>query len=606
MKKLYIIAIATVVSMGLFTSCKKVLDKRDLSHATSDQIFNDSTLVKENIDYVYNTDRVLWYGSTGGSLSNIVSGLTEEAFNDNKFVQGAVTLNDVTDIGSVNTSGNYNRIRITNTFIRDVAAGSLPTGTKNRFIAQALFWRAYRYFDLVRIYGGVPIILTPLDGVGADAKKAALLPRNKTSECIKQIVADLDSAIKYLPTRWPQAADYGKITKQAAAALKGKVLLTYASPEFNPTNDQSRWQAAYDANVAAINICNAAGNRLMPDYASLWFIEGYSNTEALWVTPFNTSTGDQQKDNNGYDNSTRPANTGTGAPGVISQPTWDLVQSYPMLDGLPPTGANASTKYAYTQQSFYKNRDPRFDKTIAYNGCTYPLNGNTSYRNWTYLVGTKTVEPVSASATTTGFYLRKAVDPSLSTSNAQYSGVDWIEFRYAELLLNLGECAAELNRLAVNQEAYAGLIALRQRAGIEAGSNGLYGLQANMNHDQMITAIMFERKIELAYEGKRYWDLRRRNLLQSTLNGIKRTGIKITLNPGAPASLSTSPYTGRDALTPDQAYAYFTIAIVQLDTKYALNIQAADSFFGIPAATISSDPNIIQNNTWGGAFDPQQ
>ena len=603
MKKIYIMLMAGVVSTGLFTSCKKVLDKRDLSHATADQIFGDSTLVKENLDYVYNTNRPTWYGNTGGSVSGSLNGLTEEAFSDNKFVQGTLTNNDVTDIGSSNTSGNYNRIRITNTFIRDVTAGTLPQATKNRFIAQALFWRAYRYFDLVRLYGGVPLVLVPLDGVGVDAKTAALLPRNSTSQCMAQIIADLDTAIKYLPKKWPNAADYGKVTQQSAAAFKGRILLTYASPQFNPTNDQTRWQKAYDANLAALTICNAAGSKLMPDYGSLWYTEGYANTEALWVTPFNTTTGDQDKDNNSNDNGTRPANTGTGTPGVGNQPTWDMVQSYPMLDGLP---AGTSAKYPYVQQNFYKNRDPRFDKTIAYNGATWPLNGNTAYRNWTYLVGTKSVEPVTSGATTTGFFLRKGVDPNLSVSNAQYSGVDWIELRYAELLLNLAECAAELNRLAIGQEAYTGLIALRQRAGIEAGASGLYGLQANMTHDQMITAIMYERKIELAYEGKRYWDLRRRNLLQATLNGIKRTGLKITTTASAPASLTTAPYNGRDALTTDQAYAFFTLTVVQLDTKYSLNIQPGDSFFGIPTATISSDPNILQNNTWGGTFDPLQ
>jgi hypothetical protein len=126
-----------------------------------------------------------------------------------------------------------------------------------------------------------------------------------------------------------------------------------------------------------------------------------------------------------------------------------------------------------------------------------------------------------------------------------------------------------------------------------------------MNHDAMINAIMLERKIELAYEGKRFWDLRRRNLLQATLNGIRRSGIRITLNANAPASL-LPPYSGRDQLTSDNAYTYFTIAPVTLDSKYALNVQTSVDFFGIPTATMSSDPNILQNKGWGGSFDPQQ
>lgn len=609
MKKLYIIILAGCAYTLLSTSCKKVLNKQDLTSASPDLIFGDSVLVKQNVDFIYGQNLPNWYGNTGGSVSSTLNGICDEAYNDNKFMQGTLTNNDVNDIGSSNTSGPYNKIRIINTFLRDLAAGKLTPDTKKRFAAQALFWRAYRYFDLVRLYGGVPLVLTPLDAVGDANKQAALLPRNKTSDCIKQIVADLDSAIRSLPQRWPDSKnDYGRITSQAAAAFKGRVLLTWASPEFNPTNDRARWQQAYDANLQAKNICDAAGNKLMPDYAGLWFVEGYSNTEAIMVTGYNSSTGDQQKDNNGYDLSTRPAYTGTGNPSVSNQPIWEMVQSYPMLDGLAP---NASTKYPYSLQSFYKNRDPRFDKTIGFNGCNWPINSNNAFRLWTYYYTDPssnkivTTEPITGSATTTGFYLRKAIDPTLAAANVMYSGNDWIEIRYAEVLLNLGECAAEIGNLNQGQEAYSALISLRQRAGVEAGGDGLYGLAPTMNHDQMINAIMLERKIELAYEGKRFWDLRRRNMLQSTLNGTRRSGIRITLNAGAPASLFP-PYPGRDQLTADAAYAYFTITPVTLDNKYTLNVQTSVDFFGIPTATISSDPNILQNKGWGGSFDPQQ
>lgn len=610
MKRIYIIFSAALFAAGALSGCKKVLEKDDLTRASPDFVFSNITLATQSLDFVYGQNQPGWYGSTVGSTPN--TGLCEEAYNDNVFIagtNGAFSRNSVTDLGSNYTKGNnYNKIDIINTFLRDLAAGTLAQSDKNLLAAQARFWRAYRYFDLVRLYGGVPLVLVPLDAVGDAAKKADLLPRNLSSECIKQIVADLDFGIANLPAKYATPAkDYGRITSEAAAAFKGRVLLTWASPEFNPTNDQQRWKDAADANNQAVKLATDAGYKLMPDYANLWFVEGYTNTEALMVTGYNQVTADQGKNNNTYDNSTRPAYTGTGTSSASNQPTFDMVASYPQKDGKMyydntsayyVSGTASAADASKLAPVLYKNRDPRFDKTIAFNGATWPLNGNTNYRLWTYFVGSKSVEPTGS--TSTGFYLRKAIDPTLATSSVVYSGNDWIEIRYAEVLLNQAECAAETGDLAT---ALKNLRDIRARAGIESGG-GTYGLSSALGHDDMILAIMNERKIELAYEGKRFWDLRRRNML-NTLNGVRRTGVKFVTNGTAPTSLTASPYNGRDAVTIDQAYTYFTISTVTLDTKYAIGfIPASMAFFGIPDATITNDPNILQNNNWGGTFDP--
>ena len=115
-----------------------------------------------------------------------------------------------------------------------------------------------------------------------------------------------------------------------------------------------------------------------------------------------------------------------------------------------------------------------------------------------------------------GFYCRKAINVSYTPYYTERSSTDWIEIRFTEVLMNYAECAAENGK---SDEAYGVLKRIRQRAGIEAGSNGMYGLKANMSHDEMIAAIMLERKIEFAYEGKRYWDLRRRRMFASEMNG---------------------------------------------------------------------------------------
>jgi hypothetical protein len=633
MKKIHIMIMAASVSAALLiSSCKKVLEKVPETTYTTAETFADSSTAVLDLNTIYSANQPAW-GGNGGKLSTLgtigYGNLTEENRSDNDLVKGTVTQETVGDIGSssVNNS-NYGKIFNINDFITNVATSPMATPIKERFTAQALFWRAYRYFDLVRLYGGVPLVLKPLPVVGAAAKVAADLPRNSTTETYNQIVADLDSAIKYLPPVWPSSVDYGRITKGAAQAFLGRVLLTWASPEFNPDNDMSRWQAAYDASTAAIATLSAHGWGLYPkEDVTMWTTEGPgaggspANPEAVMVTEYNTFSDANGMNNNTYTMGNIPKALG-GSGG--NNPTWDEVQAFPMADGKAP---GVSTKYPYDPVHFFDNRDPRFYQTIAYNGCSWPLEGNAYNRLWSYFYYTNSsgtaAKSTESSASSTGFYCRKGVDPNLSASDLAYSGTDWQEIRYAEVLLNQAESAAEIGNSAT---AYADLIAIRKRAGIEAGTDGMYGLTANLGQDDLVNAIMFERQIEFAYEGKRYWDLRRRNLLESTLNGTERQGLAIILKPDGSNSdyfavaNSTTGQTARDAAVAntslDSVYtAYFNYVPMVLGTSstpgeiknvdtYPINYQPADHFFGIPTATIQNDPNIQQNNTWGGTFDP--
>ncbi|QHV99964.1 RagB/SusD family nutrient uptake outer membrane protein [Spirosoma endbachense] len=574
----------------LLTSCMDVLDKTDLGSTQGALIFKDSMLTQMNLDFIYDQNLPAPIGSLGPEPLGI-SGLSDESYGESKLLQGTVLVNDVTDFGTaLKADNNYGKIRVINMFLNDVKAGPLPQYTKNKLRAQAQFFRAWRYFDLVRLYGGVPLVLTPLAAVGVEAKQLDFLPRNTTAETFAQIVKDLDSTIASVPGRWSASNDWGRVTKGTAAALKGRALLYAASPQFNPTDDQARWQAAYDANKQAYDLLTANGYGLHASFDQLWFQE-VNNPEAVFLTGYNTATGTQTAKSNGYDNSTRPSYAGTA--GGSNQPSWEMVKAFPMLDGKKP---GESTKYTYSEQLFYKNRDPRFDKTIAYNGANWPLNGNTAYKVWTYYVGGKTIE---SKASNTGFYTRKAINPSVSTGDAQYTGTDWIEIRFAEVLLNLAESAVGINK---PDEAYTQLKAVRKRAGIEAGTDGLYGLKANMSRAELFDAILYERQIEFAFEGKRFWDLRRWKLIEKTLNGTRRTGVTINLKTtGVPADFATN----RDNVNLDVAYTnYFTLAFKQLDTKYSIAWKPEYYFFAIPQSAIDNNPKLIQNTTWGGAFDP--
>ncbi|RNL52205.1 RagB/SusD family nutrient uptake outer membrane protein [Pedobacter jejuensis] len=614
MKKIFIITAACLIVFGL-SNCKKVLDQQDISTFTADQVFNDSTTAKLNIDYLYSQNQPGWFGNTGGSIHAAGTyNLTEEGQGSNNFVLGTVTIENVTDIGVANTTSNaYGKIRTINTFIRDINAGTLDAGVKRRFAAQAYFWRAYRYFELVKLYGGVPLVLVPLDAVGDQAKKDALVPRSKTSEVFAQIKKDLDSSVKYLPGKWPKKADYGRITSGAAAAFMGRVLLTYASPQFNPNNDATRWQSAYDANKTAVTLLSANGYGLYNkwDY-TMWTLDGANeggiplNPESVFVTAYNTTSADAAANSNTYDNGARPRSVSGGG---SFNPSYEMSLAFPMADGKPAAGTGASTKYPYALSSFYKNRDPRFYQTIAYNGATWGSVMGSS-RLWTYFFFTNaagtTNKSTEATASNTGFYLRKGVDES-KASPSTFIGTNWPEIRYAEVLLNLAECAAELNKTGLADESYANLIALRKRAGLEAGSDGLYGLTAGLNRVDLVNAIMKERQIEFAFEGKRFWDLRRRKLLESTLNGTRRNALVVQLR-------NTATSTDYIALTREASAAAsldafytsnFIVSLKVLDNQN-INFQAGNYFYGIPTAALNNNINLVQNNTWGGAFDPLQ
>jgi starch-binding outer membrane protein, SusD/RagB family len=608
-----------VAGLAALTACNKVLDKTDLSKMEPTLVFSDSALVQLNMDNIYDVNLPTWGGqNTSSSLSGVQPQLSEESSGSSKFMDGTMSYgtDEPKDFGTtLNTNNtqpntNWGKIRQLNTFIESMQNSPLPDYTKRKFIAQAMFFRAFRYWDLVRIYGGVPLVLTALDGVGDAARDAALLPRNSTSEVFAQIVKDLDYAIANLPGKWG-GTDWGKITSGAAAAFKGRVLLYSASPMFNPTDDVAKWQAAYDANIKAKQILDANGFGLNSNYKTMWFSE-LNNPEAVMVTEYNTATTDQGKKNNGWDKSCRPAYlNGSGS----NQPTWELVRSYPMKDGKMP--GDATSAYSYYDSLYYKNRDPRFDATIAYNGCLWPLDGNATLKLWTYYeTSSKSTE---ATASNTGFYCRKAVSESAFTNgDPQYSGTDWMEIRYAEVLLNLAESAVGVNKLATTDEGYAGLIAVRKRAGITAGSNNLYGVTAGMSRSQLFDAILFERKIEFAFEGKRFWDLYRWKKM-SDLQGWYRNRVRIVLKTGtgiptAADLKDVTKTTFRDAQVLDNMMAnYFQMirndnhdnsnSTTKLDTN-PINFPSKYYFFPIPMAAITNNPNLQQNIDWGGTFDP--
>src|SRR6185312_5249963 len=441
------------------------------------------------------------------------------------------------------------------------------------------------------------------------------VPRNSTTECVDSMIADLNHC-SILPAHW-SGADVGRITSGAALAFKARILLYYASPQFNPSGDQTRWQLALQANQAAYDTLLAQGYALAPKYSRV-FLDASSSasSEAVIFREYNGSSTISQNANN-WDNTVRPSSQAYSGGGKNYNPTWNLVQAYPMADGYAPGDPNS--KYTYDSIRFWHNRDPRFYATIVYNGSVYGL-GNTAGRiQYTY-VGTG--EDLS-SPTTTGFYCRKNVDTSLTTAATQYGKTWWVEMRFAEVMLNYAECA---NAMGDQATAYTLLKAIRKRAGISANADGFYGLAQGMNQAQMETAILNERRIEFAFEDKRYDDLRRTRTFDA-LNGQYRLGFYIV--PRAPCFFATKSADANKANNIERYIAgstttkvrdtiniegsayqvFFKDSIAPIVNEKPISFQTTYYSYGIPSTNIQKQPALQQTVGWtflgaAGTFDP--
>ncbi|HLR32531.1 MAG TPA: RagB/SusD family nutrient uptake outer membrane protein, partial [Fodinibius sp.] len=354
-------------------------------------------------------------------------------------------------------------------------------------------------------------------------------------------------------------------------------------------NNQERWERAYTANREAKQLLDQDGYGLYEDFGQLFIEEG--NRSVIFARLFSS----QADRVHGWEQSVRPPAVQGG--GSVN-PTFELVNAFPMENGLSIDNVASG----YDSTLFYKNRDPRFYETIAFNGATWSFNGYPEdRRQWHYYVDGSTVEP--SGGTNTGFYCRKAVDPSIPTEEISETGTDWVEIRYAEVLMNLAETANATGR---QQEAYNQLIAIRDRAGIDPGANSMYGLQPGMGRQQMVDAIMKERQIEFAFENKRYWDLRRRNLFEEKLNGTSRHGLRINLKPEVSADDFRA---ARDTISLDRAYEdYFEGELLTLDQDQLINYpQPKYNFFAIPPEILQRSPEVEQTQGWdNGTFDPLQ
>lgn len=585
----------------------------------------------------YKDDRSAMTEELGGTISNFTNpGKQLENASDCPAYYGSV-------LGTNPKNEPYNRIRNCNIVLEniDVIGKDLPEAFRNKAKGQMYFLRALQYFDLVRVYGGVPIVTKVLTASADD--ESIKYPRAKTSECFEQIVKDLDIAAELLPARWEkEGEDYGRFTRAAALAMKSRVLLTAASPLFNKDWDNTNselWNKALEAGLTAERELTSAGYGLYGKSAKDWSAMFYSFDnkfcpEVIMVqlcSPAVTAS----TMNNEWENGVRLASQ-KGAGGKPAPR--EMIDLFPMADGTRPTGGNG-----YNSELFFLNRDPRFYRTFAFSGMKWGHKTNKDAVVWTYRykkANGSTIVYAGNDQLKSPAYVRKMSDPNADQDALKYSGTDIYEYRYAELLLNIAECYAAKGDIG-NAVTY--LSKIRARVGLSSANN--YGIGNIADKYAALEACLYERRVELAYEGKRFWDIQRWMLYNDDIssgnntcaklrikeiNGTCRTGshweaiVNSDSDPIAPltSSISIDPDASnfKEELNALAKLYKENLKTVQpelamdVDNKKPVNILWRQNYyiFGINNQVLSNNTWLVQTKGWNdiggtlGTFDYQE
>ncbi|MBD5163851.1 MAG: RagB/SusD family nutrient uptake outer membrane protein [Bacteroidales bacterium] len=354
------------------------------------------------------------------------------------------------------------------------------------------FLRAYYYFELVRAYGDVPLVTTTLTNAQANT-----VERAAAADVFKFIVDECDAVAQYLPVSYNDipGQEIGRATRGAALALKARALLYQASPLFNKDNDKELWKQAAAASKFIIDNASIWGYSLSP-YANLWGHDTFTNPEFIFVLG---TTADNTFEKNNYPVGVENGNSG-------NCPTQSLVDMYEyQADGKTFKEKHPGTVNVTTENP-YDGLDPRFELTVVKNGDLWPSNTNQQLVMETFQGGFNGAPKYGA--TPTGYYLKKFVDGSCitTTNNPTTTRHNWIVMRLAEVYLNYAEAMYNYYGDADNagefgMSANQAINVLRNRADIMMPE-----FSGSADFEQRY---MRERMVELAFEGHRFWDVRR-------------------------------------------------------------------------------------------------
>lgn len=521
------------------TSCKKDFLEREATNSIPEEkIFEDPALIQLFVNNMYadvpsfdhnlydlitDESRSFW----GGANRNVVQG---QWFPDNNPMDYWA----------------YTEVRKTNMFLEKVGESVLNAEEKKVMTGQVKFLRAMLYFNMVKRYGGVPIITEP-----QDLSDDLFVKRETTDDCFKFIIQELEESIALLPESYgDRSVDVGKANKSSAKAFLGRVWVFWASPLYNPDGDDTRWQAASTINKEVIN---ESRYTLHGDFRRIMLDK--NNEEEIFSVQFMKTLREH-----GWDSWAQP-DSRSRQDASERCPVQEFVDAFEMKNGKSISDPTSG----YDPEDPYVNRDPRFDATVIVNGSIFGFQGLPVYM---YVGGEDGInQPYQ---TVTGYLMRKGTDET----NKDYYGAigsdqNWTELRYAEVLLNYAEAQNEAVSTP-DQSIYDAIEEIRKRAGLNP-----YQLPTGLNKQQMREKIRHERYIELSFEQKRYWDLRRWKIAAEVLDGKRFGAMYITKESDNTYSYERKPVDGVPCVFQDKMY-----------------------FLPIPQREIEKNPNLVQNAGW--------
>ena len=564
MKNIYYPIVFLFVALAM-SSCKKdFLDRTPTADLDEEKVFKDPALVAAYADNAYNhlIDEYARFnahrGTTSQASDEAVSGNTDVSvrtlnqglFHDH-YERGGASLNDIGDVWDRAYAG----IRIANVMLTRMEAAEPSTIVANqeRVRGEMHFIRGFLYFELIKRFGGVPIVDKP-----ASIFDDIDIPRNTYQECLDFILSDLTLAERALSPDYT-ASNYGRATKGAALALKARVLLYAASPINNPSNDLSKWQRA---SIVADSVIKLGAYSLQGTYNDILNVPNSPEYIMIKVRPPRVIDGFL------LDFVMSP---GSGGAQGSMNPTQNHVDMYDMqATGLPITDPASG----YNPQNPYVGRDPRFYANILYNGAAWQGRTMGMWSQYNATTDTYTYgndfRPNNIIYSATRYYCRK-MWPEVYVRNAtQRALLNFVFFRYAEVLLNYAEAINESADLASNRQlAIDQLNLIRGRANMPLFQN-------NLTQTQLREAIVKERAVELAFEDFRWYDLIRWKKAKDVL---------------------TQPIKGMDVVR--NANGTFTYTPVTLPNLYQKKFEDYMYLYPIPRREIFKSNGILkQNPSW--------
>ena len=495
-KRLYLLGIGLMFTSQFLTSCHDLLEKDPTDSYSETVAWSSESSLDMYVTYLYKPLNGL---SNFSSLS-LTDGYTDlvkygngvpqtwSAHNKILLQQNTIT----SDNNPMSSWGLYTDIFRENVFLRDagIYGNKFSEDFLNIRIAEIRFIRAVNYARMIRIFGGV-ILRDETNGVDSEGQKDKA--RATEAESWDFVLKDLEFAAKHLPKEWDSKWD-GRLTKGAAYAYMCRTALF-----------AKRWDIAI---TAADEIKKLNKYDLMDNYEDVFKVAG--NKEIIFSIAYKIPDMPHY-----FDRYFAP----DGKQGIRrAVPTSELVDSYDMADGTPFSWSGSMANDPYV------GREPRFYASIIYNGATWKEkkiytyvdaeNGFAAYRD--------NMNP-GEKQTVTGYFIRKYLQENNADFDDKGSDQFWIEMRYAEVLLNLAEALAEQDYSKNQDDALEALNEVRERVNLPKRTT-----EEAPDKDSFMKLLRKERICELAFEGFRYWDLRRWRLAGEVIDGKQAHGTKIT------------------------------------------------------------------------------